>query len=281
MELPGLDLNLVVVLHALLEERNVTRAGRRVGLSQPGASAALARLRRHFDDELLARVGVRYELTPLAQGLYDQLGPTVDQLQQLLRAQLRFEPETAERRFVVHCSDATLAVLGPHIVAEVNQAAPNVVLDIGALDPNDILKPLDQLKNLDILIAPRGFFAASEIPSVMLFEDHWLCATWRGNTSIGERLTIEQASAAKWVVPFHHPLISPVHATLSTWGVDRRCAVRVENFTVIADLIVGTDLLVLIPARLYDRYPHDELRLLDLPLELPNLTHAVYWHPSR
>lgn len=73
MNLARLDLNLVVALRALLEERNVTRAGQRVGLSQPAMSAALARLRRHFDDDLqcvgrhVARLEAETLLTALAR----------------------------------------------------------------------------------------------------------------------------------------------------------------------------------------------------------------------
>jgi len=63
MDLPGIDLNLLVALHALLHERNVTRAGESIGLSQPAMSAALGRLRRHFGDELLTRDGRHYALT--------------------------------------------------------------------------------------------------------------------------------------------------------------------------------------------------------------------------
>src|ERR671914_2381350 len=73
--LTNLDLNLLVALRELIRERNVTRAAERIGVTQPAASAALARLRRHFDDELLARTGGGkdgrggrggYGLTPLA-----------------------------------------------------------------------------------------------------------------------------------------------------------------------------------------------------------------------
>ena len=72
MDLPGIDLNLLVALRALLRERNVTRAGEAIGLSQPATSAALARLRRHFGDDLLTRDGQRYILTPLGTSLLDQ-----------------------------------------------------------------------------------------------------------------------------------------------------------------------------------------------------------------
>ena len=72
MDLPSIDLNLLVALHALLTERNVTRAGESIGLSQPATSAALGRLRRHFGDELLTKDGQRFVLTPLATSLLDQ-----------------------------------------------------------------------------------------------------------------------------------------------------------------------------------------------------------------
>ena len=71
MNLASLDLNLLVSLDALLQERSVTRAAARMGLSQPALSASLARLRRHFGDELLTRVGNEYRLTPLAVQLRD------------------------------------------------------------------------------------------------------------------------------------------------------------------------------------------------------------------
>ncbi|MFB4295151.1 LysR family transcriptional regulator [Actinomadura sp. NTSP31] len=141
MHLPSLDLNSIVVLHALLEERNVTRAGERLGMSQPGTSAALGRLRRHFNDPLLEREGGQYVLTPLAQGLYDQLGRMLDDLQRLLAAQPRFDAATAERRFVVQCSDAVLTVLGPRLVAAVARAAPGVSLDFRGVNQAVVHRP--------------------------------------------------------------------------------------------------------------------------------------------
>ena len=83
MSLSGLDLNLVLSLRALLEERNVTRAGQRVGLSQPAMSAALARLRRHFDDDLLSRVGKQYELTALGRALLNRTSTACDLLERV------------------------------------------------------------------------------------------------------------------------------------------------------------------------------------------------------
>lgn len=282
MELPSLDLNLVVVLHALLEERNVTRAGERVGLSQPGASAALARLRRHFDDPLLNRVGVKYELTPLAQGLYDQLGEILDDLQKVLRAQPQFDPSTTERRFVVRCSDAVLSVLGPLIVAEVSRTAPNAVLDFRTMNHALIDDPMQSLSEVDVLVAPRGLFSLPEVPHVELYRDRWVCATWAGNTTVGDAMTVEEVQQARWIMPFHEvSMTSPAEAALATLGVDRHCAVRIESFRTLADLVMGTNLSVLTHERLVTRFGTESLRRVRLPRELPPFTELAWWHPSR
>ncbi len=76
--LAAVDLNLVLVLHALLEERSVTRASRRVGLSQPAMSHALTRLRDHFGDPLLVRSGRLMLATPLAESLREPVRVAVE-----------------------------------------------------------------------------------------------------------------------------------------------------------------------------------------------------------
>jgi len=282
VELPSLDLNLVVVLHALLEERNVTRAGERVGLSQPGTSAALARLRRHFDDPLLQRVGSSYELTPLAQALQGQLGSTMEQLQRVLAAQPRFDPAITDRRFTVACSDSVLAVLGPGLVAAVTSAAPRASLDFRSLDKRVVSDTMALLRDVDLLIVPRGLFALPDVPSVELYRDRWICATSQGNTAIGERLTLDDVARARWVMPFQELLMaSPADAALAALGVDRHCAVRVENFNVLDRLVAGTELLVLFHERLAGELTARDLRVVELPVELPPITETAWSHPSR
>src|SRR5687768_1422083 len=105
VNLASLDLNLVVALRALLEERNVTKAGRRVGLSQPAMSAALARLRRHFDDDLLSRAGGHYELTALGLALLDRTAAACDLLERVFTSQADFDPAREEHEFTLIASD--------------------------------------------------------------------------------------------------------------------------------------------------------------------------------
>lgn len=128
MNLSRLDLNLVVALRSLLEERNVTRAGQRIGLSQPAMSAALARLRRHFDDDLLARVGGHYELTALGQVLLDRTSTAYDVLERLFASQADFDPTSESREFKLIASDYAVAVFGTELARVMHEEAPGIRL---------------------------------------------------------------------------------------------------------------------------------------------------------
>src|SRR5690349_8785376 len=105
MNLAGLDLNLMVSLDALLQQRSVTRAAAAMGLSQPALSGSLARLRRHFDDELLTRVGNDYRLTPLAVQLKDLVRVALSGAERVFAAQPHFDPASSTRDFTILVSD--------------------------------------------------------------------------------------------------------------------------------------------------------------------------------
>src|SRR3954452_12391854 len=105
------DANLLLALHALLEERNLTHAGERMTMSQPAMSGALTRLRKHFDDELLVRVGRGFELTPLAEQLKPSVAQAVEAAEALLGNQRDFEPASSSRLFTVSMSEYAMTVL--------------------------------------------------------------------------------------------------------------------------------------------------------------------------
>ena len=111
MSLGGTDLNLMVALRALLEEGNVTKAGAKIGKSQPAMSTALARLRRHYQDELLVRVGRDYELTPFAKALVPSVQQTMQSVELALDTGQRFDPLTSRHAFRIDATDYAITVL--------------------------------------------------------------------------------------------------------------------------------------------------------------------------
>src|SRR3978361_971833 len=124
MRLANLDLNLLVSLDALLDQRSVTRAPQQLGLSQPALSASLARLRRHFGDELLARSGNEYRLTPLAAQLKSRVRLGLAGLEGVFAAQPDFDPLESTREFSIQLSDYAAAVIGSAIAAARAAARP-------------------------------------------------------------------------------------------------------------------------------------------------------------
>src|SRR6476660_3812379 len=111
-KLANLDLNLLVSLDALLQERSVSRAAARLGLSQPTLSTALGRLRRHFGDDLLARSGNSYTLTPLAERLLESTAAALEWTDRVFGTRPEFVPEDAEHEFTMVVSDAQLPIFG-------------------------------------------------------------------------------------------------------------------------------------------------------------------------
>src|SRR5207302_5990041 len=129
VHLRNLDLNLLHPLHALLEERHVTRAAKRSFLSQPAMSRALERLREMFGDVLLVRSGRAYERTVRGERVLRELESLMPRLEAMVRGE-SFEPEGSHERFRVAMTDHAAAMLMPPLMAQIRTAAANVNVDI-------------------------------------------------------------------------------------------------------------------------------------------------------
>ena len=191
MNLRSVDLNLLVVLDALLNERNVSRAGERIGLSQPAMSAALARLREIFGDPLLVRVGRELALTHNAEELIVPLREALDRIEITLRQKARFDPRVDLRTFSISASDYAVFVLLAPFVRAVASEAPNVTIHLlpRSRDATRVL----QANQADLVIEPSELIGKSEFPSSPLMSDRWLCAIDADNPLIPSgRITKEQ-----------------------------------------------------------------------------------------
>ncbi|MGV9884976.1 LysR family transcriptional regulator [Streptomyces sp. NPDC003006] len=277
MNLARLDLNLVVALRALLEERNVTHAGQRVGLSQPAMSAALARLRRHFDDDLLARVGGHYELTALGRVLLDRTSTAYDLLERLFASQAEFDPAKETREFKLLASDYAVSVFGAELARVVHEEAPGIRLRF-AQTPTTVVDDTGALLSaVDGLLMPHGVI--SDFPATDLYEDRWVFLVAQDHPSVGERLTRQDLARLPWVT-YQRTYDAPAVRQLGMLGVEPRVEVSVDSFHLLPLLVTGTGRIALIQSRLAHLLsPLAPVRLLDPPYEAVPLREALWWHP--
>jgi len=129
MNLAAVDMNLLVLLEALLDEAHVRRAGERAGLSQPAASHALARLRDLFGDPLLVRVGKTMVRTPRAEALRKPLAQFVTSAQAVLRTDT-FDPRTGTRTFRFMLADLVSHLMMPLLLSRLARTAPGIRVEI-------------------------------------------------------------------------------------------------------------------------------------------------------
>ncbi|WP_320773831.1 LysR family transcriptional regulator [Streptomyces sp. CRN 30] len=277
MKLSRLDLNLVVALRALLEERNVTRAGQRVGLSQPAMSAALSRLRRHFDDDLLARSGGHYELTALGQVLLDRASTAYDLLERLFASRPDFDPATESREFTLVASDYAVAVFGAELARTVHAEAPGVRLRF-AQTPTTVVDATDTLlSTTDGLLMPHGVI--SDFPATDLYDDRWVFLVAEDHPSVDDRLTREDLARLPWVT-YQRTYDAPAVRQLGMLGIEPRVEVSVDSFQIMPLLVAGTGRIALIQARLARLLaPLAAVRAVEPPYEAVPLREALWWHP--
>lgn len=278
---PGkLDLNLLVALDALLEERNVTKAAYRLQLTQPALSASLARLRSHFDDELLTRANGRYELTPLGARLAERVSSTLAAARRLLDLQDEWDPWTSAREFSVHMSDYGMWTVAPIIVRLARLEAPRTRFRFQLHAPTVVDDVAENLRLSDGIVLPHGFLA--DLPHTDLWQDDWMIVAASDLDELAAGLTVADLSEASWVFTSLTPTTqTPADRQLRELGLEPRVDVVVESFLALPRFIAGTDRLGLVQRRVADVIRGiDGITLVEPPFKATPLTNALWWHPS-
>jgi DNA-binding transcriptional LysR family regulator len=281
MSLGGTDLNLVIALKALLEEGNVTKAGAKIGKSQPAMSTALARLRRHYKDELLVRVGRDYELTPFARALVPSVQQTLSSVELALDIGRRFDPATSSYAFRLTATDYAITVLGEPLLRRVSELAPGLRLDFDAI-PADMHESERGLMHCDALIAPAGFgFPGSHEP---LFRDRFVCVADPANPRLRDgMLDLADLEALPHAVrSCGGTHVAPADRVMDELGLRRRIQVSTVGWLPLPYLVAGTDLVAIMPERLAQRVAVPlGLTVVEPAFGRVELIETLWWHPDR
>jgi DNA-binding transcriptional LysR family regulator len=279
MRLASLDLNLLAALDALLSEASVTRAATRLRLSQPALSASLAKLRRHFGDELLRRVGNSYELTPLALQLKQRTAFALDAVDRVFASQPVFDPSQGGRDFRVLGSDYAMAVVGQAVGRLFQERAPGLRLRMIHHSTELIDHAAEVLRTVDGILLPRGFL--TDLPRTDLYEDEWVFLVAADNHRVGDRLTMTDLAELPWAMTYHAPTAyTPAGRQLQMLGVEPHVQVVIESFLALPYVIAGTDRIALVQNRLAHRLlATGDVRVLPCPFAAVPLVQALWWHP--
>jgi len=281
MRFKGLDLNLLVALDALLAERNVTAAARKVFISQSAMSGALARLRSHFQDELLVPLGRKLVLTASAEDLAASLRQLMLQIESTVGAGIHFDPASSRRSFVLHASDYTTEVVLTRLTRRLAKQAPGVVLDI--VPPIDDPATTLETGEVDLVITPEAYVSRAH-PAELLFEEQHVVVGWRGNKQLAAPFT------AKLFFELGHVVVrftrnrqaAFAESEIARRNRSRRIELVAPSFTSVPKLLVGTARIAVMHRRLAQIYSRTlPLVLLPLPFALPPLREMIQHHQVR
>jgi DNA-binding transcriptional LysR family regulator len=277
MDTKKLDLNLLVALEALLAERNVTRAARRLNLSQPALSAQLNRLRDIFGDPLLLPAQRGMIATARALELQEPLHRALEQVRGVIAEQAPFDPATADITFTLAASDyVQYAVLMPLSLA-LQREAPSVRIAWRPIDGRTIAGQMES-GEVDL-----GFITPETAPDALrsrkLFAETYVCIARRNHPTVKRKLDLAAFAA------LHHLIVSPrgggfagpTDAALQALGHERRVGLSVASFLMAPEIVARSDMVALVPRRLVqDRA--DRLQIIEPSLIVPGFTISLIWH---
>jgi len=273
--LSEIDLNLLVPLKTLLEERHVTRAAKRYFLSQPAMSRVLEKVREVFEDELLVRSGRGYERTIRGERLLQDLEHLLPRIEEAVRGR-EFEPSKTQQRFRVSMTDyASLTVL-PRLTAHLAAVAPGIAVE--AVIRDDRLWEDLESGRIDLILEAASSAAGFE--SAVIFEDDFVCLVSLDHPFRGKRLSLKQYLEYSHVVvnvSGGHQIL--VDRSLADLGLRRRVGLTVPYFMSGILSIQETRYIVTVPRRLTDILPESvSIRVVEPPRELRRFNYVMGWH---
>lgn len=277
MNLAAIDLNLLVAFEALMAERNVTRAGRRIGLGQPAMSAALGRLRAVFHDELLVRVpGAAMRATTKAHDLQPRIGAILANVRQVLETEATFDPAATRAVFRIATSDHPSTMVVPRLLEVVARDAPGIDLRLMTLDKRDAFDRVDR-GEIDLLI---GSFrnVPKRIRQHRIYIDQYVCIGRRNHPALASLTPEAYAAAPHVLMTLAADDRGIVDEALTRIGLRRRVAVTVSDFHLIPRIVERTGMLGHLPRRIAAELTAGcDIEIRTPPLELPPWNVDMFW----
>lgn len=278
-----MNLNLMTVFEALLEERSVSRAAKRAGLSQPAMSNALARLRAAFGDPLFSRTARGMSPTPRALELAIPVRAGLAHLRTIFEERPRFDPAASTRSFRLAMTDYAEFRVLPSLLQRMEAASPHLQAIVRRVE-RIFIAPEAELRAGDFDAAIGFFPEASGLDpgtrSCDLFTEDNVCILRRGHPLLRRPFTLRQFASAGHVGVFYRAdsrgLIDNI---LAGHGLRRRLQAATPHFLTAPFLVAKSDLIAVVPAGLANHFSKSlALVIRKVPLRLPPFRMRLLWH---
>lgn len=277
--LDRIDLNLLRVFQAIVEEQSLTRAGVRLGLSQPAISYSLGRLRTLFDDPLFIRTRACMQPTATALELAVIVGRALNTVRDALRYAERFDAGSSSRTFRISLSDAGELGYLPRLCEALHAVAPGVKLKI-------LPTPVAEIEEL--LRSSQLDFAVGHLPGLMnrtehdtLFMEGYVCVTrMRPGLPTGPQLSLAEFTNATHirVTSVEHSHFS-LDESFRSQRISREIALDLSHFASVPNVLGVTDHFATLPRRLAHIFNNgDQFAIYDLPVTIPDVAVTMHWH---
>ncbi len=279
MRLDNFDLNLLVVFDILLEERSVTRAAKRLNVTQPAISSALKRLRESFQDELLVLHGKKMIPTQHALALAPHVSEALVLLKGLISTSTKFDPATSTRQFRVNASDYITTVLLAPLIEQLQEEAPGVRLQLSL--PGSNSSSLLEAGEIDLILTPEEFMEGDH-PTALLFEERFVVVGTKRNRLLAKPMTRETFLEAGHIAVRIADQDTFIERELFKLLPERQVEVFAQSFIQVPWLLRGTDRLSVMHERLAKVVtPVLGLTTVDPPLALPRMREMMQHHVAR
>ena len=272
------DLNLLPIFVALMEERSVTRAAERLGMTQPALSNALARLRATMQDQLFIRERYGIQPTPVALALVPVIAEALARIDDAVLGQQDFDPATAERRLTIALNGYAEFVLAPAIIARLGAVAPSIQLRLAPYG-NDLIET-GVMSGMTAVVLGRIVDPPDNLVVQHLMDDGFACVVRTGHPTIGDSLSRAQFERLKHVnVLPPGRLRAGLFEALERQGLGREVAVSVTNFLAVPEMVAVTDYCATLPRLICRRLGDDpRLRIVPAPVDLGTFPVEMAWH---
>jgi DNA-binding transcriptional LysR family regulator len=271
------DLNLLKVFDAVMTELNVTRAAVRLNMTQPAVSNALKRLRYLVNDELFIKVPSGVSPTPKATEIWQPIRESLNQIRQTFE-RLEFNAAVESATFTIALNDLAAHIILPTLINTLEKLAPNINV---RTVPNTHINAAMLLEQAEIDIAIGVFVQLNpRLRSHTLFTSDWVCAMRRNHPLAGKKLTLARYAQAKHLlVTLTGEATGLLEPFLHEQGLARRIGLTVNQFFVVPQLLVNSDLIAILPTRVVQLSGmSDRLHLAAVPIEIPPSSVKMMWH---